>query len=91
MMGYKFSVNPYFAAELPHYYTNMGLTAENVAMKYEISREEQDAFALRSHQRAAAAVNSGKFDPELVPIEVEVKELDADGKPLNEEIHGQTG
>ena len=59
MMGYKFSVNPNFAAELPHYYTNMGLTAENVAVKYKISRQEQDAFALRSHQRAAAAVNSG--------------------------------
>jgi acetyl-CoA acyltransferase len=82
MMGYKFSVNPYFAAELPHYYTNMGLTAENVAVKYKISREDQDAFALRSHQRAAAAVNSGKFDPELVPIDVELKELGADGKPV---------
>jgi acetyl-CoA acyltransferase len=81
MMGYKFSVNPYFAAELPHYYTNMGLTAENVSVKYKISREDQDAFALRSHQRAAAAVNSGKFDPELVPIDVELKELGADGRP----------
>ena len=81
MMGYKFSVNPYFAAELPHYYTNMGLTAENVAIKYKISREDQDAFALRSHQRASAAVNSGRFDPELVPIDVELKEMGADGKP----------
>ncbi len=80
MMGYKFSVNPYFAMELPHYYTNMGLTAENVAMKYEVSREEQDEFALRSHQRAAAAVDSGKFNPELVPIEVELKEMDPDGQ-----------
>lgn len=82
MMGYKFAVNPYFAMELPHYYTNMGLTAENVAEKYKISREEQDAFALRSHQRAAAAVNSGLFDPELIPVEVEIKELDAEGKPV---------
>jgi acetyl-CoA acyltransferase len=82
MMGYKFSVNPYFAAELPHYYTNMGLTAENVAVKYKVSREDQDAFALRSHQRAAGAVNSGKFDPELVPIEVELKELGSDGKQV---------
>jgi len=80
MMGYKFSVNPYFAAELPRYYTNMGLTAENVAVKYKISRGDQDAFALRSNQRAAAAVNSGRFDPELVPIDVELKELGADGK-----------
>jgi len=82
MMGYKFSVNPYFAAELPHYYTNMGLTAENVAVKYKITREDQDTFALHSHQRAAAAVNSGRFDPELVPIDVELKELGADGKSL---------
>jgi acetyl-CoA acyltransferase len=81
MMGYKFSVNPHFAMELPHYYTNMGLTAENVAIKYNIGRDDQDAFALRSHQRASAAVNSGRFDPELVPIDAEVKELDADGKP----------
>ena len=86
MMGYKFSVNPYFAAELPHYYTNMGLTAENVAVKYKISREDQDAFALRSHQRAAAAVNSGKFDPELVPIDVELKELGQDGKPVTKKF-----
>ena len=82
MMGYKFSVNPYFAAELPQYYTNMGLTAENISVKYKVSREDQDAFALRSHQRASAAVNSGRFDPELVPIVVELKELGADGKPL---------
>jgi len=82
MMGYKFSVNPYFAAELPHYYTNMGLTAENVAVKYKINREDQDAFALGSHQHAAAAVNSGRFDPELVPIDVELKEMGADGKPV---------
>jgi acetyl-CoA acyltransferase len=82
MMGYKLSVNPYFAMELPHYYTNMGLTAENLAAKYQISREEQDAFALHSHQRASAAVNSGLFDPELVPIDVEIKELDPDGKPV---------
>lgn len=86
MMGYKFSVNPYFAAELPHYYTNMGLTAENVSVKYKISREDQDAFALRSHQRAAAAVNSGKFDPELVPIEVELKELGTNGKPVTKKF-----
>jgi acetyl-CoA acyltransferase len=82
MMGYKFSVNPYFAMELPHYYTSMGLTAENVAIKYEVSREEQDEFALRSHRRAVAAVNSGKFDPELIPIEVKLKELDVDGQPV---------
>ncbi len=80
MTGYKFSPNPYFAQDLPQYYTNMGLTAENVALKYGVSREDQDAFALRSNQRASKAVASGLFDPELVPIEVEINELDADGK-----------
>ncbi len=79
MMGYKFSPNPHFAMELPHYYTNMGLTAENVAVKYGISREAQDEFALRSNQKAAKAVESGLFDPELVPIDVEITEY-VDGR-----------
>ncbi len=76
MTGYKFSPNPYFAQDLPHYYTNMGLTAENVALKYEVSREDQDAFALRSNQRASKAVASRLFDPELVTVEVKVTELE---------------
>ncbi len=82
MAGYKFSPNPYFAQDLPHYYTNMGLTAENVAAKYGISREDQDAFALRSNLLAAKAVESGLFDPELAPVEVEIVELDADEKAV---------
>jgi len=83
MMGYKFSPNPHFAQDLPHYYTNMGLTAENLSMKYNISREEQDEFSLKSHQKASRAVDSGLFDPELVPIEVEVNELGLDEKCVN--------
>lgn len=83
MMGYKFSPNPHFAQDLPHYYTNMGLTAENVSIKYDISREDQDAFSLTSHQKAARAVESGLFDPELIPIDVELTELSADEKPVN--------
>ncbi len=75
MTGFKFSPNPYFAQDLPHYYTNMGLTAENVSLKYGISREDQDAFALLSNQRASKAVESGLFDPELVPLDVEVIEV----------------
>jgi acetyl-CoA acyltransferase len=82
MMGYKFSPNPHFAMELPHYYTNMGLTAENVSVKYGITREMQDEFALKSNLKAAKAVDSGLFDPELVPIDVEVTELDAGEKPV---------
>jgi acetyl-CoA acyltransferase len=83
MMGYKFSPNPHFAQDLPHYYTNMGLTAENLSMKHNISREEQDEFALKSNQKAAKAVESGLFDPELIPIDVELTELGADEKPVN--------
>src|SRR5258706_4333582 len=74
MTGFKFSPNPYFAQDLPHYYTNMGLTAENVSVKYNVSRENQDAFALRSNQRATKAVESGLFEPELLPLDVEVVE-----------------
>ena len=80
MAGYKFAPNPHFAQDLPHYYTNMGLTAENVSVKYGINREDQDEFSLKSHQKAAHAVNSGLFDPELMPIDVEVTELDEDDK-----------
>lgn len=82
MMGYKFSPNPHFAQDLPHYYTNMGLTAENVSVKYGISREDQDLFSFKSHQKAARAVTSGLFDPELVSIDVEITELDANEKQV---------
>ena len=82
MAGFKFSPNPYFAQDLPQYYTNMGLTAENVSVKYGVSREDQDEFALKSNQKAAKAVNSGLFDPELVPLDVEITELDGNEKPI---------
>jgi len=82
MSGFKFSPNPHFAQDLPHYYTNMGLTAENVSVKYDISREDQDEFSLKSHQKAATAVNSGLFDPELVQIDVELTELDENDKQV---------
>ncbi len=73
MIGNKFVPNPYLASEYPGVYLGMGLTAENVARQYEITREDQDAFALRSHQRAAAAQAAGKFDAEIVPLEIVMK------------------
>src|SRR5690606_8796841 len=73
MIGNKFVANPTLAEEYPGVYLGMGLTAENVARQYEVTREEQDAFALRSHQRAAAAQDAGKFADEIVPLEVTVK------------------
>jgi acetyl-CoA acyltransferase len=81
MTGNKFAPNPVLAAEAPEAFLNMGLTAENVAVKYGVSRADQDAFALRSNQRAAAAVDSGLFDPEIVPIQVDVVEVGVDGRP----------
>ena len=82
MAGYKFSPNPYFAQDLPHYYTNMGQTAENVSEKYGISREDQDEFSLKSHEKAAKAVSSGLFDSELVSIDVQITEMDGLEKPV---------
>lgn len=73
MIGNKFVANPTLAAEYPGVYLGMGLTAENVARTYAVTREEQDAFALRSHQRAAAAQAAGKFASEIIPLEVTVK------------------
>ncbi|HLA63094.1 MAG TPA: thiolase family protein [Rhodothermales bacterium] len=69
--GFFFSPDPYITASDPDFYTAMGITAENVAVRYGISREDQDAFSLRSHQRAIAAQESGKFDEEIVGVPVE--------------------
>ncbi|MBK9715329.1 MAG: acetyl-CoA C-acyltransferase [Kouleothrix sp.] len=71
MTGHHFAPNPTMADINPDVYLGMGLTAENVAKKYGVSREDQDAFALRSHQRAAAAIEAGKFKAEIVPVETE--------------------
>ncbi len=79
MTGFKFAPMPYLADKYPEAFTSMGLTAENVAVKYGISREDQDAFALRSNQRAVAAVESGRFDPEIVPLDVKVVEAGSNG------------
>jgi acetyl-CoA acyltransferase len=71
MSGYHFAPNPEIAEVNPDLYLGMGLTAENVANKYGVSREDQDAFALRSHQRAIAALDAGVFRDQIVPLEVE--------------------
>jgi acetyl-CoA acyltransferase len=71
MTGVKFSPSPWMVDHRPELYLNMGLTAERVREKYSVSREDQDQFALRSHQRALAAQNDGKFDAEIVPVRVE--------------------
>jgi acetyl-CoA acyltransferase len=70
MGGHIIAPNPELVASAPQAYCTMGLTAENVAEMYHISREDQDAFALRSHQRAIAAINSGRFVDEIVPVTI---------------------
>lgn len=64
----------------PDYYLNMGLTAENLAVKYEITREQADQFSLESHQKAAAAIREGRFKDEIVPVTVHVDEFDGQGR-----------
>lgn len=81
MGGNKVAPNPYLVDHHPGVYINMGLTAENVAEKYGISREDQDAFSYQSHQRAIAAQQSRTFDEELVSVEVEHHILN--GKSVN--------
>ncbi len=70
MSGFYFSADPQAVDADPDLYINMGNTAENVAEKYGVSREDQDAFSLRSHQRAVRAIDEGKFADEIVPLEV---------------------
>jgi acetyl-CoA acyltransferase len=79
MTGLKFAPNPFFASESPEMYTNMGLTAENVAEKYGVIRKDQDEFSFFSHMRAAKAVEGGVFDPEITPIQVEIIEPGSNG------------
>ncbi len=71
MSGYFFQPDPELTDEDIGTYVSMGITAENVAEKYEVSREAQDRFALRSHERAVDAIDSGRFEDELVPLTIE--------------------
>ena len=68
MGGHKIAPNPTLIATYPDVYLSTGLVAENHARESRISREEQDAFALRSHQRAIAAIDAGRFTDEIVPV-----------------------
>lgn len=70
MGGDRWSPNPAMMADVPQVYTSMGLTAENVAEQFEISRADQDVFALRSHHNALSAINAGHFTDEIIPLTV---------------------
>lgn len=80
MMGYKTALNYKIASQTPDYYLSMGLTAEELAKEYDITREQADEFSVRSHDRALAAIAAGKFKDEIVPVEVEEIYLDGNGK-----------
>ena len=85
MSGNKFAPNPWMVDHLPQIYMGMGLTAEEVQRKFNVSREDADQFAYRSHQNALRAQAEGKFDEEIVPVEVESTVLD-NGKPVHRQM-----
>ena len=86
MGGHIIRPNPYLVDHYPDFYLSMGLATENVARKYEVTREQQDEFALRSHTRAAAALEADKFADEIVPLQVVLEELDEKGKKQRREV-----
>jgi acetyl-CoA acyltransferase len=80
MGGNKIAVNPWLMENHPGSYMSMGLTAERVAKRYEITREESDQFAYESHRKALAAVAAGHFEDEIIPVPVDVTSLNLNGK-----------
>src|SRR5271168_3097073 len=79
MGGHKIAPNPWLMDHFPDAYINMGLTAENLAKKYGITRQEADEFSLASHQKALAAIAAGKFKDEIVPVDVAATVLQGNG------------
>src|SRR5215467_15330562 len=81
MGGHHPAPNPWFVDHRPEVYINMGLTAEHLQRKYNVSRADQDAFALRSHQNALRAQSDKKFDDEITPVEVATASPNGAAKP----------
>jgi acetyl-CoA acyltransferase len=86
MGGVSFQPNPELTKKRPEVYINMGFTAENVADKYGVSREDQDLFALESHQKAIKAWENGYFNQQITPVEVVHKYVTADGQVAEEKF-----
>ena len=86
MGGNKPAPNPWLMEHMPEAYMAMGLTAEQVAKQFHVTREEQDAFALQSHNRAAKAIAEGKFKEEIVPVKVTKTVFDEKGKVRTQEL-----
>jgi acetyl-CoA acyltransferase len=85
MMGFRIFPNPSLVDEMPDAYLAMGLTAENVAAKFGVSREDADIFSYQSHQKAIAALDAGRFKEECVSVPVREVKLDANGKRQDSE------
>ncbi|HMO81855.1 MAG TPA: acetyl-CoA C-acyltransferase [Pyrinomonadaceae bacterium] len=90
MGGNTFRPNPVLADTYPDYYLNMGLTAENLARKYEITREQADEFSYNSHMKALAAIKENKFTNEIVPMTINVDEFDEKGRVRRKEVVFET-
>jgi len=86
MGGNVLRPNPSIVDSYPDYYLNMGLTAENLARKYDITRDQADEFSLSSHQKAAAAIKEGRFKDEIVAFNVQVDEQDEQGRVRRKEV-----
>ena len=86
MMGHKTALNFKIAKNHPEYYTSMGLTAEEVANDYKISREDMDEFAYHSHMRAMDAIKEGRFQDEIVPVTVHETYVDENGERQQREF-----
>ncbi len=84
MGGMSVQPNPELMENKPGVYVSMGITAENVARKYEVSRQDQDEFAYQSHQRAINAWEEGKFDAQITPIEVHEKKVAVNGEVVED-------
>ncbi len=85
MGGWRIVPNSDVACIHPDWYWGMGMTAEAVANEFNVSREDQDAFSLRSHTNAIAAIKAGKFKDEIIPVTVKENYVDEDGKKKSRE------
>jgi acetyl-CoA acyltransferase len=90
MGGHKIAPNPTLVARYPDAYLTTGLVAENHARESGIARDAQDAFALRSHQRALAAIDAGHFRKEILPVDLEIVEPGSNGRPITRTMRFET-
>jgi acetyl-CoA acyltransferase len=85
MTGFKLSPHPKLVEQMPEVYIGMGITSENVAERFGVTREDQDRYSAHSHAKAAAAIREGKFRDEIVPVQVEWKRIDESGKVVSKQ------